>query len=43
MISDGKLERIWKEIVTVYWRFCSAICVQGLRKTTKSAVTLVRV
>ena len=37
------MERIWKEIVTVYWRFYPAICVQGLRKTTKSEVTVVRV
>jgi hypothetical protein len=43
MIIDGKLERIWKGIVTIYWRFCSANCVQGLKKTTKSEVTVVTV
>jgi hypothetical protein len=36
MIANNELERMWKEAVVAYLRHCPGICLERLRKTTKT-------
>jgi hypothetical protein len=33
-----ELKRIWKEVIMDYSRYYPGICLEGLRKTTKTSV-----
>jgi hypothetical protein len=40
MIVNNELERMWKEAVVAQLRYYPGICLEGLRKTTKTSVRI---
>lgn len=42
-MSDDALERMWKEAYVVWSRYCSGVCLEGLRKPLKSSVRIANI